>query len=44
VRLVESSTPFGDPVRVAVAGIKVGGRIEAVDASVLGVRIGRRLL
>jgi hypothetical protein len=30
-------------VRVTVAGVEVEGRVEAVEASTLHVRIGRRL-
>jgi hypothetical protein len=43
VRLASGSAQVGDPVRVAIAGVEVEGRIEAVDASTLRVRIGRRL-
>jgi len=43
VRLVNESAQVGDLVRVAVAGVEVEGRIEAVEASTLRVRIGRRL-
>ena len=44
VRLSSTSVNVGDPVRVAVAGVEVEGRIEAVESSTLHVRIGRRLL
>lgn len=43
VRLIGTSAQVGDPVRVAVAGVEVEGRIEAVESSTLHVRIGRRL-
>jgi hypothetical protein len=43
VRLVSTSAQVGDPVRVTVAGVEGEGRIEAVEASTLHVRIGRRL-
>jgi hypothetical protein len=43
VRLSNVSVQVGDPVRVTVAGVEVEGRIEAVEASTLQVRIGRRL-
>ena len=43
VRLVRKSAQVGDPVRVAVAGVEVEGRIEVVESSILHVRIGRRL-
>ena len=38
-----TSAQAGDPVRVTVAGVEVEGRIDAVDASTLHVRVGRRL-
>ena len=41
VRLVSESAQVGDPVRVTVAGAEVEGRIEAVEASTLRVRIRR---
>ena len=43
VRLVEGSARVGDPVRVAVAGVEVEGRIERVESATLHVRIGHRL-
>jgi hypothetical protein len=43
VRLVTASARVGDPVHVTVAGVEVEGRIEAIEGSVLRVRIGRRL-
>jgi hypothetical protein len=43
VRLVQASARVGDPVKVTVAGVEVEGRIEAVESSVLRVRVGRRL-
>ena len=43
VRLVSTSAQVGDPVRVTVAGVEGEGRIEAVEASTLHVRIGRCL-
>lgn len=43
VRLSSVSVKVGDPVRVAVAGVEVEGRIEAVESSTLHVRIGRSL-
>lgn len=41
--LVGTSARVGDPVRVTVAEVEVGGRIEAVESSPLHVRIGRRV-
>jgi hypothetical protein len=43
VRLIKVPARVGDPVNVTVGGVEVEGRIEAVEASVLHVRIGRRL-
>ena len=43
VRLVGTAAQVGDPVRVAVAGVEVEGRIDAVESSTLHVRIGQRL-
>jgi hypothetical protein len=43
VRLSNVSVQVGDAVRVAVGGVEVEGRIEAVESSTLHVRIGRRL-
>jgi hypothetical protein len=43
VRLIKAPARVGDPVSVTVAGVEVEGRIEAVEPSVLRVRIGRRL-
>jgi hypothetical protein len=43
VRLAGPTAQVGDPVRIAVAGVEVEGRIEAVEPSTLNVRIGRRL-
>ena len=40
MRLVSESARVGDPVRVTVAGVEVEGRIEAVEASTVRVRIG----
>ena len=41
--LVSGAPQVGNLVRVTVAGVEVEGRIEAVEASTLRVRIGRRL-
>jgi hypothetical protein len=43
VRLVKAPARVGDPVNVTVSGVEVEGRIEAVEASMLRVRLGRRL-
>jgi hypothetical protein len=43
VRLVSQSPRVGEPVRLAVAGVEVEARIEAVESSLLRVRVGRRL-
>lgn len=43
VRLASPSAAAGDRVRVTVAGVEVERRIEAVDATTLQVRVGRRL-
>ena len=43
VRLSNVSVSAGDLVRVAVAGVEVEGRIEAIESATLRVRIGRRL-
>jgi hypothetical protein len=43
VRFSNVSVQVGDPVRVAVAGVEVEGRIEGIESSTLHVRIGRRL-
>ena len=42
VRLVNGAARVGDPLPAAVAAVKVEDRIEAVDISMLDVRIGRR--
>lgn len=41
VRLVSESARVDDPVRVTVAGVEVEGRIEAVESSMLRVRVRR---
>jgi hypothetical protein len=41
VRFSSVSVKVGDPVRVAVAGVEVEGRIEGVESSTLHVRIPR---
>jgi hypothetical protein len=41
VRLVTTSPPAGDPMRVTAAGVEVEGRIEAVESSTLHAAIWR---
>ena len=43
VRLSDAAPRPGDPVRVKVAGVEVEGQIVEIAASVLHVRVGRKL-
>jgi hypothetical protein len=43
VRLASKFPQVGDPVRVTVDGAEIEARIEAIESSLMRVRVGRRL-